>query len=155
MGCVHSLEFDIYFWVWRHINISQDLTNILINICMSTCEKVGEMNKLLITQNSILRNFNNPAKNLLTFLYWMQFYISSSLFYFMAIINKNWISATPWTQEVNWRSIRRSEDALNVFWTSYVRSIYFLCPGGIFEKECSKPGQHFKDANEMLHNTIA
>ena len=36
---------------------------------MSTCEKVGEMNKLLITQNSILRNFNNPAKNLLTFLY--------------------------------------------------------------------------------------
>ena len=73
----------------------------------------------------------------------------------MAIINKNWISATPWTQEVNWRSIRRSEDALNVFWTSYVRSIYFLCPGGIFEKECSKPGQRFKDANKMLHNTIA
>ena len=27
--------------------------------------------------------------------------------------------------------IRRSEDVLGVFWTSYVLSIYFLCPGGL------------------------
>ena len=37
---------------------------------------------------------------------------------------------TPWTQGVNWTYIRRSEDAQDVFWTSYVRSIYALCPGG-------------------------
>ena len=34
---------------------------------------------------------------------------------------------TPYTQEVNWTYIRRSEDVLDVFWTSYVRSIYALC----------------------------
>ena len=27
--------------------------------------------------------------------------------------------------------IRRSEDAQDIFWTSYVRSIYVLCPGGV------------------------
>ena len=37
---------------------------------------------------------------------------------------------TPWAQDVNWTYIRRSEDILEVFWTSYVRSIYVLCSGG-------------------------
>ena len=37
---------------------------------------------------------------------------------------------TPWTQDVNWTYIRRLEDIQDVFWTSYVRSIYVLCPGG-------------------------
>ena len=32
---------------------------------------------------------------------------------------------SPQTQDVNWTYIRRSED---VFWMSYVRSIYALCP---------------------------
>ena len=32
-----------------------------------------------------------------------------------------------WTQDLNWTYIRRSEDVLGVFWTSYVRSIYVLC----------------------------
>ena len=36
---------------------------------------------------------------------------------------------TPWTQDVNRTYIRRSEDVQDVFWTSYVRSIYVLCPG--------------------------
>ena len=36
----------------------------------------------------------------------------------------------PWTQDVNWTYIRRSEDVLDFFWTSYVRLIYVLCPGG-------------------------
>ena len=36
----------------------------------------------------------------------------------------------PWTKDVNWMHIRRSEDALDIFWMSYVRSIYVLCPGG-------------------------
>ena len=31
-------------------------------------------------------------------------------------------------RSLNWTNIRRSEDALVVFWTSYVRSIYILCP---------------------------
>ena len=37
---------------------------------------------------------------------------------------------SPWTQEVNWTYIRRSEDVLDALWTFYVRSIYVLCPGG-------------------------
>ena len=28
---------------------------------------------------------------------------------------------TPWIQDVNWTNTRRSEDVLDVFWTSYVR----------------------------------
>ena len=50
---------------------------------------------------------------------------------------------TPWTQDVNWTYIRRSEDVQDVFWTSYVRSIYVLCPGdpvfkrrGFYETAC-------------------
>ena len=35
-----------------------------------------------------------------------------------------------WTKNINWMHIRRSEDALDIFWMSYVRSIYVLCPGG-------------------------
>ena len=34
---------------------------------------------------------------------------------------------SPQTQDVNWTYIRRWEDVLDVFWTSYVRSIYVLC----------------------------
>ena len=37
-----------------------------------------------------------------------------------------------WTMNVNWTYIRHSEDVQDVFRTSYVRSIYFLCPGGKF-----------------------
>ena len=36
---------------------------------------------------------------------------------------------TPWTQDANWMYIRRSEDVLNVFLTSYVRSICVFCSG--------------------------
>ena len=39
------------------------------------------------------------------------------------------IKGTPWTQDVNWTYIRRSEDVQDVFWTSYVLSIYVLRPG--------------------------
>ena len=38
-------------------------------------------------------------------------------------------TSTPWTQDANWTYVRRSEDVLDVFWKSYVRSIYVLCPG--------------------------
>ena len=41
---------------------------------------------------------------------------------------------TPWTQDVNWTDIRRWEDVEDVFWTSYVRSIYVLCLEGEKEK---------------------
>ena len=40
-------------------------------------------------------------------------------------------TGTPWTQDVNWTYIRRLfTRLLDVFWTSYVRLIYILCPGG-------------------------
>ena len=34
------------------------------------------------------------------------------------------------TQDANWTYLRRSEDILDVFWTSYVRLIYVLCLWG-------------------------
>ena len=37
------------------------------------------------------------------------------------------VIGTPWTQDVNWTYIRRSEDVLDVSWKSYVCSIYVLC----------------------------
>ena len=37
---------------------------------------------------------------------------------------------TPQTQDVNWTYTRRSENVQNVFWTSYVRSIYVQCLRG-------------------------
>ena len=41
------------------------------------------------------------------------------------------------TQDVNWTHIGRSEDVLDVFWTSYVRSIYVLCRlGWLFINFC-------------------
>ena len=42
------------------------------------------------------------------------------------------LGTTPWAQDVNGTYIRRSENVLDVFWTSCVRSIYVLCPGGNF-----------------------
>ena len=41
------------------------------------------------------------------------------------------IWVTPWAQDVNWTYIKRSEDAQGVFWKSYVRSIYVVCPRGM------------------------
>ena len=38
------------------------------------------------------------------------------------------------TQNVNWTYIRSSEDILDVFWTSYVRSMYVLCLRGFLSK---------------------
>ena len=43
-----------------------------------------------------------------------------------------WNETPPWTQEVNLLYIRSSEEVLDVFWTSYVRLIYVLCPGGLW-----------------------
>ena len=37
--------------------------------------------------------------------------------------------ATPRIKNVNWTYTKRSENVLDVFWKSYVRSIYVLCPG--------------------------
>ena len=44
---------------------------------------------------------------------------------------------TSWTQDVNWTYIRRSQDVHDVFWTSYVHSIYALCPVGIDDEKAS------------------
>ena len=43
---------------------------------------------------------------------------------------KNWHKNSPRILDINWTSIRRSEDFQDFFWTSYIRSIYVLCPGG-------------------------
>ena len=40
---------------------------------------------------------------------------------------------TPQTQNASWTYIRRSEDVLDVFWTSCVRSVYVLCRRGIYQ----------------------
>ena len=37
---------------------------------------------------------------------------------------------TLWTQGVNWTYITHSEDVLGIVWTSYVSSVYTLCPRG-------------------------
>lgn len=37
---------------------------------------------------------------------------------------------TPCAQNITWTYLRHSEGVLNVFWTSFVRWIYVLCPGG-------------------------
>ena len=39
------------------------------------------------------------------------------------------VLGSPWTQDVNWKYTRRSEDVQDIFWTSYVRWIYVLWPG--------------------------
>ena len=41
-----------------------------------------------------------------------------------------------WTQDVNSTYIRLSEDIQDVFWTSYVRSIYIQCLEIIFNYLC-------------------
>ena len=46
----------------------------------------------------------------------------------------------PWTQDVDWTYIRRSKDVLDVSWTSYVRSIYALCPAGCYDNKKSNQG---------------
>ena len=35
-----------------------------------------------------------------------------------------------WTQDLNWTYVRHSKDLMEVSWTSFVPSTYFLCPGG-------------------------
>ena len=64
-------------------------------------------------------------------------YTTSSFIYskILMILFSNWWwlltapffwKAIPQMQDVNWTYIRRLEDVLDVFWTSYVRSIYVL-----------------------------
>ena len=48
----------------------------------------------------------------------------------IAKVESNILLVTPQTQDANWTYIRRSEDVQDVFWTSYVRSIYVLCLRG-------------------------
>ena len=43
--------------------------------------------------------------------------------------NKATIYRSPWIQDVNLTYIRLSNDVQDVFSTSYVRSVYILCPG--------------------------
>ena len=44
------------------------------------------------------------------------------------------MTLSAWAQDKNWTYIRRSEDIQNVFWTSYVPTVYVLCLRGNTEK---------------------
>ena len=52
---------------------------------------------------------------------------------------------TPQTQDINWTYIGRSEDILDVFWTSYVRSIYVLCLRGGFNDNGASWFEHLNE----------
>ena len=45
-------------------------------------------------------------------------------------------------QDVSWTFTRRSEDTQDVFWTSYVRSVYVLCPGRWYNDNPFFPDNH-------------
>ena len=67
----------------------------------------------------------NPSKNMN--------YFGRSWFRITApkmLIFEDSLPLTSWTQDVKWTYKRRLEDVLEVFWTSYVRSVYVLCPVG-------------------------
>ena len=52
---------------------------------------------------------------------------------------------TQWRQDVNRTYVRRSEHVLDLFWTSYVRSIYIMCLVGykkFFENSTKFTGKH-------------
>ena len=63
------------------------------------------------------------------------------------------LSVTPWTQDVIWTNIRHSEDVLDVFWTSYLRSICFLCLRGKILKE--KHDSYMTGFSELATRTRA
>ena len=54
----------------------------------------------------------------------------SLVIFFQFSLPRNIWFLYPWIQDVSWTHIIRSEDLLELFWTSYVRSIYVLWPGG-------------------------
>ena len=62
---------------------------------------------------------------------------------------------SPWTQDVNWTYIRRSEDTLDVFWTSYIRLIYILCPGGLQNLILNKGWQEEVDIYKRSENDFS
>ena len=73
-------------------------------------------------KNSVLHAFHAACpvacyKNLLVYGSGAKYFLKSLLLSFFI---------SPQTQDVNWTYIRRSEDVQDVFWTSYVRSIYVL-----------------------------
>ena len=43
----------------------------------------------------------------------------------------------PWTQDVNQTYIVCLKDVLDIFWTSYILSVYVLCPGRSSYQRCS------------------
>ena len=65
-----------------------------------------------------------------------------------------WTFISPKTQGVKRTYIRHSKDVLDVFWTSYVRSIYVLCPGDYERKGSSHFFQELqsRDAFRTLLN---
>ena len=46
------------------------------------------------------------------------------------LLNKVQNKTSPWIQNVHWTCKSRSEEVLDVFWTSYVCSVYLLYLGG-------------------------
>ena len=50
---------------------------------------------------------------------------------FSSIDENEYFPYLPWTQDLNWTYIRRSEDGLDVFWTSYTHSVHVMCLRGL------------------------
>ena len=60
-----------------------------------------------------------------------RFHVISTWIQVVLLWGINLFDHPPLTQDVNWTYIRRSEDVLDIFWTSYVHSIYVLCLRGL------------------------
>ena len=67
------------------------------------------------------------------------------------ILGEKFLLVTPQTQDVNWTYIRRSEDAQDVLWTSYVRLIYVLCLRGIWFPPNANPWQFIIKVFQWTH----
>ena len=84
---------------------------VLSNNMVETCPHYVMSNKGLNQASAILWNASALAMN---------------------NISIHLITNTPWTQDLNWTYMRYLEYVQDVSWTSYIRSIYFMCPGGTF-----------------------
>ena len=91
------------------------------NFFFSFCRVSSSLTQTSLSINNILFDiFHNLFKLI---------YFTQQLSLTTPVINS---CILPWTQNVNYTYISRSEDAIGVFWTSCVRSIYVLCPGGLY-----------------------
>ena len=94
--------------------------------CKSFCKTSINLKRLPIELWMAFSNFMCTLKVPLALLaadFWIKHLCSCMLSVLV------WL-ASPQTQDVSWKYMRRSENVVDVFWTSHVRSIYVLCLRG-------------------------